>query len=125
MPLYVCVCLHACWCMWMWWTAISISSPHHKSHSAVLFCLQICVQKGPCVSEPFPDRKPCSVFFTAWVLSARLQSYHFPGTIGGFISLQRDWIDFSLLHRHPESLCVCLEPPEWPRFAFCQAVICK
>lgn len=36
---------------------------------------------------------PVRLFSPALVLSARLPSYHFPGTIGRLISLLRDWID--------------------------------
>lgn len=54
-PLFVCMYI------FLWWTVIGMQPPPHKSHSAGLFWLQITVQKRPCLSEPFPDRKLCFV----------------------------------------------------------------
>lgn len=68
---------------------------HHTTKTTVLACF-LCrslLRRDPVYHNLSLIENPVLFFIPALVLSARLPSYHFPGTIEGFISLLRDWID--------------------------------
>lgn len=96
--------------IFLWWTVTVMQPPHHKSHSPGLFSLQN--KKRPCVSESFSDRKPCFlVFFLCSGFICQIAIVPLPwDNQGVYVPAERLDRFFSLLHRHLESLCVCLDP---------------
>lgn len=92
---------------------------YHTTKATVqsCFCLQICrsVFRGdPVYHNLPPDRKLCSVFFFFCLHCFYLPDCHrttSPGQSGGLYLCSEIGWSSSLLHRHLESLCVCLEPP--------------